>query len=70
MIWRIVLPAVLAVAGAAVGLLLAWVGLKALTGGLGTGLPASGAIGLDGRVRASGPRSDVSPYLPLGVFAR
>jgi putative ABC transport system permease protein len=42
--------AVLAVAGAAVGLLLAWVGLKALTGGLSTGLPAAGGIGLDGRV--------------------
>jgi predicted permease len=42
--------AVLALAGAAVGLVLAWVGLKALTGGLSTGLPAAGSIGLDGRV--------------------
>ena len=41
--------AVLAMAGAVVGLLLAWLGLKALTG-LSTGLPASGAIALDGRV--------------------
>jgi len=42
--------AVLALAGAAVGLLLAWLGLKALTGGLSIGLPAAGGIGLDGRV--------------------
>ena len=42
--------AVLALGGAAVGLLLAWVGLKALTAGLSAGLPAAGGIGLDGNV--------------------